>query len=654
MKNIIPFLTLAILFIFSCNSDDEVGMLDDDAMDATSFQLTGLDGKSQKGPYLIGSSITIFELDNDFQATGLSFAEEIVDNQGSFSIGGTDLASSFVEMRANGFYYNEVLDENSSAPLTLNAISDLKEKANININILTSLEKKRVEFLIGNGSNLSEAKTQALTEVLQVFEIENANINEAELLDLTQAGDPNAILLAVSTILQGYDGVADLSALISSISSDLEEDGVLDNENLCIQLKSNASLLRLSEIRSNMEGWLAEQGIGGTVADFEKFVNQFIDNSPCESDASILYPETGKHGANILSATHTSLPKGTYSMAAELNEGTTLAVEVKGNNWVFGIGQTNTGWDVGDWDPIGRQRVFTSNRTGEIDFQIQLRDPLPGGPVSDIVVISTFENGSSSPTWVKNLRISDVSAGISYPDFGDFGGNLLAGFGTMENPMDGSPFSVSLAAFVPEGQSVEVEIAGEVWSIPDPQPGTGWEIINMTDNVLRLSATGEIGADFELILSPPCDPNQSADLLIDVYENGDIVPSIGYSETIESEFHNMEPFFHPSGQFGENIFENQWNNLSPGTYSMAVDFEGEIKVVMSGSAWNIPDPIEGFGWNVEPYDDASASQTFTSIGGSSDIKIELVNSSGMTEEIQVEYFLGCGDDPFDVFSIFVE
>ena len=264
MKNIILLAALGFLFLFSCNSDDSGS----DGGASEPFQLSGLDGKSQKGPYLIGSSITIFELNEEYKATGLSFAEEIVDNQGSFSIGGTDLASPFVEMRANGFYFNEVLNDNSTAALTLNAIVDLTDKSNININILTALEKKRVEFLIADGMPFAEAKSQALAEVLGVFEIQNANIDEAELLDITQAGDPNAILLAVSTILQGYDGVADLSELISSISSDLETDGVLDNTNLCTQLKSNATLLRLSEIRSNMEGWLSDQGIGGTVSDF--------------------------------------------------------------------------------------------------------------------------------------------------------------------------------------------------------------------------------------------------------------------------------------------------------------------------------------------------------------------------------------------------
>ncbi len=648
MKYISPLLIFSLFVLFSCNSDDNIG---DPGPEDLNFQVSSLDGKSQKGPYLIGSSITIFELNNDFGPTGLSFAEEIVDNLGSFQIDGIELASPYVEMRANGFYFNEVINENSAAPLTLNAISNLTEKLNININILTSLEKKRVEFLIANGADFSEAKSQAIAEVLNVFEINNSNIEEAELLDITQAGENNAILLAVSAILQGYGSVADLSALISSISADIETDGVLNDENICVLLKSNASILRLSEIRANMEAWLTTQGVNGSIANFEKFVNQFIQNSPCESNASILYPEMGKHGANILSDTHTSLPKGSYSMAANLKDGSSLRVKVKGNNWVMEIGQSNTGWDVGDWDPIGYQREFTSNRTGDIDFKITLVNPLPNGPVSDVVIIKVYENESDNATWTKNLKISDVSAAINYPEFGDFGGNVLAGFASVDNPMDGNSYPVSVKALIPSGQNVEVEFIGYVWSIPNPEEGIGWEILSMNGNTLRLRSTSE-EADFKLILTPPCDPSQSSELIINVYQNGDSNPSFSFNEQIESEL-SEGPMFLP-GNFGENILELAGATLAPGDYSMLVFAESDFKLVLKGNAWNIPNPMMGYGWTVMPYDNASNSQTFVKVDNDADLLIQLINPSQGQAEIQLEYYVGCASTPTESFSIFVD
>jgi len=72
-----------------------------------------------------------------------------------------------------------------------------------------------------------------------------------------------------------------------------------------------------------------------------------------------------------------------YTMRAVLEEGTSLAVRVVGNNWTMNIGQGDTGWLVGDWDgeraDINRGRNFSAARTGSVDFKINLTNPLSDG-----------------------------------------------------------------------------------------------------------------------------------------------------------------------------------------------------------------------------------------------------------------------------------
>ncbi len=64
-------------------------------------------GFVQKGPFISGSSITIQELDNKLDPTGISYQTETIDDFGSFSIG-SKIKTKYVEIIATGYYFNEV------------------------------------------------------------------------------------------------------------------------------------------------------------------------------------------------------------------------------------------------------------------------------------------------------------------------------------------------------------------------------------------------------------------------------------------------------------------------------------------------------------------------------------------------------------------
>ena len=108
-----------------------------------------LSGKVQKGPYVQGTEITVRELDSSMIPTGNTFTGPIDDHAGNFIIKGT-LAYKIVELSADGYYFNEVSGSLSSSPLTLQAFSDLTDSSSVNVNLMTHLEKKRVEYLMEN------------------------------------------------------------------------------------------------------------------------------------------------------------------------------------------------------------------------------------------------------------------------------------------------------------------------------------------------------------------------------------------------------------------------------------------------------------------------------------------------------------------------
>ncbi len=124
-----------------------------------------LRGKVQKGPYLSGTSILVSELHHNLSQTGKIFTSQIKDKSGNFEIGDMKLSSKFVNLRADGFYFDEVTGENSGAQLTLYALSDVSDRSAVNINILSHLEKDRVEWLVEHGTDFREAKSTAQAEM---------------------------------------------------------------------------------------------------------------------------------------------------------------------------------------------------------------------------------------------------------------------------------------------------------------------------------------------------------------------------------------------------------------------------------------------------------------------------------------------------------
>ena len=384
------------LTIYSCDKEEDNGK---------SLTLDKVSGFVQKGPYLNGTAVTISELTSDLTPTGKNFTSQILDNKGTFEIKNVNLTSQYVEIKADGFYFNEVSNSNSTAQLTLYALSDLSDKSSLNINALTNLEKNRVDYLVSNGMSFTEAKSQAQVEILSIFEISKNKILDSEQLDITKTGDDNAILLAVSVILQGHLSVSELSELLANISTDIREDGILNSQTLGSKLINNAKTIKLETIRTNLENRYEELGLNVTIPDFEKYVNQFIENTNFEFTGIIEYPETGKHGANILDKTKTEYTAGTYSMKAILPNGTKLMVKISGQNWYYPAFQNNTAWESSDWNDTDNSRIFTATKTGDIDFEI-LFESFQYSTWSNITNIFVYENNDLEPTWSKKITVN--------------------------------------------------------------------------------------------------------------------------------------------------------------------------------------------------------------------------------------------------------
>jgi uncharacterized protein (TIGR02145 family) len=233
-------------------------------------------GYVQKGPYVNGTSITMSELNSSLVQTGKNFTTQISNNSGSFEINNVNLTSSYVEFSANGYYFDEVKGDLSIAPLNLYALSDITDISTVNVNILTHLEKQRVDYLIKQNKTFSEAKKIAQGEILAIFGFSLSEMDNSEELDISVNNEGNAILLAISIILQGNRSVGDLTELLATITNDIREDGILNSESIMTSLRNSTKELVLATIRSNLANRYQVLGINASIPGFEKYINDFL------------------------------------------------------------------------------------------------------------------------------------------------------------------------------------------------------------------------------------------------------------------------------------------------------------------------------------------------------------------------------------------
>lgn len=375
MNTKIFFAITSLLFVFiflsSCEKDPEI----------ENSKVISISGVVQKGPFNAGASITLYELNEKLIQTGKSFDTQIIDENGAFELKDIELTSQYVLIKADGFYFNEISGENSDTKLTLYALSDITNRNTLNVNILSHLEKPRVENLISNGSSLKEAKITAQQEILKVFNINSPDLLESETLDFTSNGKNNAILLAISSLLQGFRSVGELSELLSQVSNDLKEDGTLDAPALQTTLISQGVYVNPEMVKHNLIEKYTAINMAENIPDFQSYIEQFLINSAFLKEELIQYPEQSLFGINILSSSNSefklreeNIP---YSMYVEPFKGLSTKIElsvisgeVGTGAWMYRSNDVNN-WKVYDYNHVEHKQIFEvidSSKTADLNI----------------------------------------------------------------------------------------------------------------------------------------------------------------------------------------------------------------------------------------------------------------------------------------------
>ena len=261
--------------------------------------LDSLAGFTQKGPFLKGSTVYLYELSDGrtLKQTNGNFTSKITSDDGHYKFTARDLVSQYAMVVVDGYYRNEVTGTDSDAPIRLTALTDMRKRSSVNVNLLTHMEFDRVYNLVtredstGKKLTVKKAKHQAQKEILSQFHIDLGDTTDAEDMDVFGKTDADAALLAVSVLLQGDGSSSDLSVLLTEISNDIAEHGVWRDADAKMHLaewamrmddgsrrffdnaliSSDAPNGKFPAIREHVRDW----HLSDTVPDFEKYIRNF-------------------------------------------------------------------------------------------------------------------------------------------------------------------------------------------------------------------------------------------------------------------------------------------------------------------------------------------------------------------------------------------
>ena len=298
---------LAVCAMFWACSDDESDDFVGGASGDMGIVAKDIAGLAQKGPFVKGSKVTVQGIDcKTLELTDEIFEGKIGSDKGDFAFDDVTLSSTCALFEVSGIYRNEITGNTTSESVTLFALSDLKNREHVNVNMLTDLECKRVLYLVTEkGKKFADAKKQAEKEVLAAFGIAG-DFDNSEDLTIYESGDGNAALLAVSVLMQAGTDVPGLEKRMDGFKDSFAEAGKWDDD------KTKAAIEEwqvaatadgtLDSIRKNVE----RLGYADEVPAFEKYIEVFGDTIILSSDSESSSSVTPKSSSSETSVSSSS------------------------------------------------------------------------------------------------------------------------------------------------------------------------------------------------------------------------------------------------------------------------------------------------------------------------------------------------------------
>jgi hypothetical protein len=277
--------------------------------------------------------------------------------------------------------------------------------------VLTHLERPRVEYLY-NIKNLSfdSAKSQAVKEVLKAFGYENTGIKRAEKVGVVGIGDGSKILLAISTMMQGFRTESEVTTILSDFAEDLEKDGVLSDVSIGNDIETHLYYLDSAFVLNNFKTKYKKLYNVDTVNSLDmRFIKDFQNNTTYVKDKELVeylelgYQNTYKNilfpgnstltmtgGSNIFSISSKIKNKGIKIKVEFVDENGNTLTPSSGKTQIFNTSNSSIGWVS---TTMQTRPTLVSDGLGINEYLTELTWNWTGK-----VKINFYERGSTTPT----------------------------------------------------------------------------------------------------------------------------------------------------------------------------------------------------------------------------------------------------------------
>lgn len=268
-------------------------------------------GRAEKGPFKSGTTITMQPLDLTANALGTAQTTMTFDDCGNYAFRNTLFKYPYVQVSANGLFFNEVNDYNTrDTQISLQGYADLQNGSKVNVNVVTHLISERVVNLVIGGLDFDVALSQAQEELLSAFGLQRLNDKSFTQVSITDGDDYAAGLLAITMPLLYSRKGSELISWMTRLRYDFADDGKFTEQNKEQYKKDRNNLSLSSKVQRLIEKY-NEYGVSISVKDLKYFYdwdddgvagNEIYDPSqPATCDVtSISAPmEGGEYTVNV-------------------------------------------------------------------------------------------------------------------------------------------------------------------------------------------------------------------------------------------------------------------------------------------------------------------------------------------------------------------
>jgi len=183
-------------------------------------QNTTLQGTAQKGPFVAGSVVKIFKLDEEYARTS-TYLETTTDGEGNYTF--SDISwSGISEIEVSGQFLNENTGSTGERATVTSIVEVQNGQINRqNINVLTHMASGQVKHLLKNGKTLEEANGQVVGDLFGILGRTGLSVHDFGDLDIMDLVGSNAtanreLLLISSALLYSTNYSADLELLLNA------------------------------------------------------------------------------------------------------------------------------------------------------------------------------------------------------------------------------------------------------------------------------------------------------------------------------------------------------------------------------------------------------------------------------------------------------